>query len=72
MLGLVVHLFNPSTWEARVGRSLRVEDQPSVHNKFQTSQGHMMRLSHEKTDKSPNTNTHTHTPHMGDKEGRKG
>lgn len=72
MLGLVVHIFNPSTWEARVGRSLWVENQPSVHDKFQASQDHLMRLFlMEKTNKSPQ-HTHTHTPHLGDKEGRKG
>lgn len=58
MLGLVAHIINPSTWEARVGRPLWVEDQPSVHNKFQASQGHMMRLFLMKKQINP-PNTHT-------------
>ena len=64
MLGLVAHIINPSTWEARVGRSLWVEHQPSVHNKFQASQGHM-RLFLMKKQINPPQHTHTHTHTQG-------
>lgn len=44
MIGLVAQAFNPSTWEAEAGRSLWVQDQPGLQNKFQVSRGYTERL----------------------------
>ena len=35
----MAHIFNPSTWEAEAGRSLRVRGQPGLQREFQDSQG---------------------------------
>jgi hypothetical protein len=35
---VVVHTFNPSTWEAEAGRSLEVQDQSGLESEFQDSQ----------------------------------
>ena len=37
---LVVHTFNPSTWEAEAGRSLSSRP-PGLHREFQDSQGYI-------------------------------
>jgi hypothetical protein len=37
---MVVHAFNPSTWEAEAGGSLWVRGQPGLQSEFQDSQGY--------------------------------
>ena len=36
----MTHAFNPSTWEAEAGGSLRVQGQPGLQSKFQDSWGY--------------------------------
>lgn len=38
--GMVVYTFNPSTWEAEVGRSLSIQGLPGPQSEFQGSQGY--------------------------------
>lgn len=45
---MVVHSFHTSTWEAEVGRSRLVQDQPGPHSEFQGSQGYRERDSDSK------------------------
>lgn len=33
-LGVVVHTFNPSAWEAESGEFLEVQVQPAIHHEF--------------------------------------
>ena len=38
---MVVHMFNPSTWEAEAARSLYIRGQSGLHSKFQVIQGYI-------------------------------
>jgi hypothetical protein len=49
---VVEHAFNPSTWEAEVGRSLCVRGQPGLQSEFQDSQGYTMKPCLKKTNKT--------------------
>ena len=42
---MVVHAFNPSTWEAEAGRSLCVQGQPGLQSQFQASWSYRETLS---------------------------
>ena len=55
---VVVHTFNPSTWEAEVGRSLWVWDQPGLQSKFQDSQRNTEKSHLEKQNKQTNHATY--------------
>jgi hypothetical protein len=37
----MAHAFNPSTWNAKAGGSLRVRGQPGLQSEFQDSQGYI-------------------------------
>lgn len=43
-LGMVVHIFNPSTQEAEAGRYLWVQGRPGLHSQFQDSYAYIERL----------------------------
>lgn len=43
MLGVVVHTFNPSPWEAEAGTPLWIQSQPGQQSKLQDSQGNPKR-----------------------------
>jgi uncharacterized membrane protein len=43
-LGIVVHTFNVSSQDTKTGRSLRVQGQPGLYNKFLASEGSVVRL----------------------------
>ena len=42
---MVACAFNPSTWEAETGRSLRIQGQPGLHSEFQASWSYRETLS---------------------------
>ena len=48
---VVVHNFNPSTWETEAGRSFWVQGHPGLQNKFQDSQGYSKKPHLEKQTK---------------------
>jgi hypothetical protein len=50
---MVVHTFNPSTWEAKAGGSLLEWGQPDLQSKFEDSQGHTEKPSLEKPISQP-------------------
>jgi hypothetical protein len=49
---MMVHTFNPRTWEAEAGESLGVQDQPGLPSEFQNSQGYTEKLCLEKQNKT--------------------
>jgi hypothetical protein len=52
---MVVHTYNPSTWEAEAGGS-RVQGQPGLHNEILYENNH-----HHHHNTHTHTHTHTHT-----------
>jgi hypothetical protein len=56
MPGMVVHTFNPSTWEAEAG-DFWVRGQPRLQSEFQDSQGYTEKPCLEKQNKTKQNKT---------------
>jgi hypothetical protein len=56
LLGVVLHAFNPSTWEAEAGRFLS-SSQPGLQSQFQDSQGYRETLSRKTKKKKKKTSS---------------
>ena len=53
---MVIHAFNPSTWEAEAGDLSQGQGQPGLQSEFQESQGYTEKTCLEKPKKKKRSN----------------